>query len=156
MKAILPFIFILVCSISVFAQPCDCTLTQGNFSSPLPFMSSNSSAVNFYSYGNPVGASANTGLEMSETLLVMLTRTSRKNWHRWKKKSRKKEKSARSHWEVEKKNLLPQLLQISLKSRTTILFRGGLRLFCLTRFFAGQKCGIFFQIIKDFYETHSN
>ena len=72
MKALLPFIFILVCSTIALTQPCDCTLTQGNFSAPLPFMSSNSSAVNFYSYGNPVGASANTGLEMSETLLVML------------------------------------------------------------------------------------
>ncbi len=53
-------------------QPCNCTITQGTFSSPLPFMSTNTSAVNFYAYGNPIGASANTGLEMSETMLIMI------------------------------------------------------------------------------------
>jgi gliding motility-associated-like protein len=51
---------------------CPCSVTQGNFSSPLPFMSSNTSAVNFYNYGNPNNASANTGLEVSETLLLMM------------------------------------------------------------------------------------
>ncbi len=74
MKA--PLLFILVFGFYFFAYtqspPCDCTLTQGDFSSPLPFMSTNSTAVNFYAYGNPIGASANTGLELGETLLVML------------------------------------------------------------------------------------
>jgi gliding motility-associated-like protein len=51
---------------------CNCTVTQGSFSSPLPFMSSNTNANTFYAYGNPIGASANTGLEMSETMLIML------------------------------------------------------------------------------------
>ena len=74
MKAPLLFIFLLVTTAFAYAQtpPCNCMLTQGNFSAPLPFMSTNSSAVNFYSYGNPIGASANTGLEVSETFLVML------------------------------------------------------------------------------------
>ncbi len=57
---------------SLPALPCNCTVTQGSFTSPLPFMSTNSSAVNFYSYGNPDNASANTGLEMSETMLIMI------------------------------------------------------------------------------------
>ena len=52
--------------------PCNCTLTQGDFSASLPFMTTPSSAVNFYAYGNPIGASSNTGLELSETFLVML------------------------------------------------------------------------------------
>jgi hypothetical protein len=73
MKATLLVFFVLVSTIFAFTQPpCNCMLTQGGFSEPLPFMSTNSSAVNFYSYGNPIGASANTGLELSETLLVML------------------------------------------------------------------------------------
>ena len=52
--------------------PCSCTVTQGDFTSPLPFLSSNTSAVDFYDYGNPLAASANTGLEMSQTMLIML------------------------------------------------------------------------------------
>jgi gliding motility-associated-like protein len=52
--------------------PCNCTLTQGDFSTALPFMSTNSSAVDFYNYGNPTGSSSNTGLELSETFLLML------------------------------------------------------------------------------------
>ncbi len=52
--------------------PCNCTVTQGSFTSPLPFMTSLSSAVDFYSYGVPIGVSANTGLEMSETMLIMM------------------------------------------------------------------------------------
>ncbi|MAT55989.1 MAG: hypothetical protein CMN32_16060 [Saprospirales bacterium] len=52
--------------------PCNCTVTQGTFTAPLPYFSSNTSAVNFYNYGNPAAASANTGLEMSETMLIMI------------------------------------------------------------------------------------
>ncbi len=51
---------------------CNCTVTQGTFSSPLPFLSTASNATTFYNYGNPVGSSANTGLEMSETMVIML------------------------------------------------------------------------------------
>ncbi len=54
------------------APSCNCTVTQGSSTYSLPFLSGNTSAVNFYAYGNPVGASANTGLEMSETMLIML------------------------------------------------------------------------------------
>ncbi|MFQ5447401.1 MAG: hypothetical protein ACE5FF_10740, partial [Saprospiraceae bacterium] len=54
------------------SPPCNCTVTQGNFSAPLPFLSTSTSAVNFYSYGNPANASANTGLEMPETMLIMI------------------------------------------------------------------------------------
>jgi len=52
--------------------PCNCTVTQGSFTSPMPFMSTSNSAVNFYSYGVPINVSANTGLEMSETMLIMM------------------------------------------------------------------------------------
>ncbi len=55
-----------------YSPPCNCTVTQGSFTAALPFVSSNTSAVNFYSYGVPVGASANTGMEVSETMLIML------------------------------------------------------------------------------------
>ena len=73
MKAPLLFAIFLVSCVFAFTQPpCNCTLTQGDFSAPLPFMSTNSTAVDFYSYGNPNGSSANTGLEVAETLLVML------------------------------------------------------------------------------------
>ncbi|GAB4253059.1 MAG: hypothetical protein Kow0027_18120 [Saprospiraceae bacterium] len=44
--------------------PCNCTVTQGTFTAPLPYFSSNTSAVNFYNYGNPAAASANTGLDL--------------------------------------------------------------------------------------------
>ncbi len=73
MKAPLLFILAFIYINIAYGQPsCNCILTQGDFSADLPFMSSNSTAANFYSYGNPIGASANTGLELSETLLVML------------------------------------------------------------------------------------
>ncbi|MEY3051620.1 MAG: hypothetical protein RLY31_1405, partial [Bacteroidota bacterium] len=51
---------------------CNCTVTQGTFSSPLPFLSTASNATTFYNYNNPVNSSANTGLEMSETMVIML------------------------------------------------------------------------------------
>ncbi|MBI5917259.1 MAG: gliding motility-associated C-terminal domain-containing protein [Bacteroidetes bacterium] len=79
--ALLPFLFLpfsgempkpVAEAATPSAPPCNCTVTQGSFSSPLPFMSGSTSAVNFYSYGNPAGASANTGLELSETFLLML------------------------------------------------------------------------------------
>ena len=54
---------------AVTLPPCNCTLTQGTFSSPLPFLSTSSSAAAFYNY---TASSANTGLELSETMLIML------------------------------------------------------------------------------------
>ncbi|MBK6901411.1 MAG: gliding motility-associated C-terminal domain-containing protein [Saprospirales bacterium] len=51
---------------------CPCTVTQGTFSSPLPFLSGNVPVANFYGYGIPAGSSANTGLEISETFVLML------------------------------------------------------------------------------------
>ncbi len=54
------------------SSSCPCTVTQGSFTAPLPFMSTNSSATNFYSYSNPINVSANTGLEMPETFLLMI------------------------------------------------------------------------------------
>lgn len=56
----------------VSPPPCNCTVTQGSFTSPLPAFNGSTSASTFYAYGNPIGASANTGLEMSETMLIML------------------------------------------------------------------------------------
>ncbi|MBK7408694.1 MAG: hypothetical protein IPJ40_11900 [Saprospirales bacterium] len=54
------------------APPCPCTLTQGAFSAPLPFLTGNVPATTFYAYGVPTGSSANTGLELSNTLVLML------------------------------------------------------------------------------------
>ena len=61
-----------VAALSSSMPSCNCTVTQGSFTSPLPFMSTSNSAVNFYNYGNPNAASANTGLEMPETMLIMI------------------------------------------------------------------------------------
>ncbi|MCF8236965.1 MAG: gliding motility-associated C-terminal domain-containing protein [Saprospiraceae bacterium] len=51
---------------------CPCTITQDGNNFSLPFFSNNQSAVNFYSYGVPLGACANTGFEQSEHLILML------------------------------------------------------------------------------------
>lgn len=51
---------------------CNCTVSQGNFTSNLPFFIGTTNANAFYSYGTPLGTSANTGLEMSQTLLIFL------------------------------------------------------------------------------------
>jgi gliding motility-associated-like protein len=59
-------------NLQLMPPPCSCTLSQGSFSAPLPFMSTNNSAVSFYAYGNPAGSSAGTGLEISQTFLVMM------------------------------------------------------------------------------------
>lgn len=48
---------------------CDCTVTQGEDSYPLPFMSSSQSAIDFYGYG---ASSSNTGLETSNGMIMML------------------------------------------------------------------------------------
>ncbi|MCB9282441.1 MAG: gliding motility-associated C-terminal domain-containing protein [Lewinellaceae bacterium] len=52
--------------------PCNCNLTQGSFSSPLPTLTGTVSAATFYQYGVPTGSSANTGLEISNKLVLML------------------------------------------------------------------------------------
>ena len=51
---------------------CNCTISRGNFTAPLPFLYSNQTATAFYSYGTPAGASANTGIEEPNAMLVML------------------------------------------------------------------------------------
>ncbi len=51
---------------------CNCTISRGNFTAPLPFLYANQTASAFYSYGNPAGASANTGIEEPNAMLVML------------------------------------------------------------------------------------
>ncbi len=51
---------------------CPCTISQDAFSTTLPFFSDNQSAFDFYSYGIPLGACANTGFEQSEHLILML------------------------------------------------------------------------------------
>jgi hypothetical protein len=57
---------------SAESMVCPCTVTQGSFSSPLPFLTGNVPATTFYQYGVPSGSSANTGLELSNTLVMML------------------------------------------------------------------------------------
>jgi hypothetical protein len=51
---------------------CSCTFSQGAFSTPLPFFSDNQSALDFYSYSNPLGSCANSGFELSDQLLILL------------------------------------------------------------------------------------
>lgn len=51
---------------------CNCTVSQGSFTSDLPFFIGTTTANAFYSYGFPLGTSANTGLEMSNTMLIFL------------------------------------------------------------------------------------
>src|SRR6056300_1118073 len=54
------------------APMCDCTVSQGEDSFPLPFISGNQSAIDFYAYGTPIGSSSNTGLETSNGMIMML------------------------------------------------------------------------------------
>lgn len=58
--------------ISASPSVCPCTITQGAYSTPLPFFSDNQSALAFYSYNIPLGACANSGFEQSEHLILML------------------------------------------------------------------------------------
>lgn len=51
---------------------CNCTVSQGGVSSPISALLGDESAGSFYSYGNPAASSANTGLEMSNTLVLFL------------------------------------------------------------------------------------
>ena len=62
----------LINSRQMVLDSCDCTVSQGTFSAPLEFISTNGSAISFYNYGNPVGASSNTGLELSDAMLIMI------------------------------------------------------------------------------------
>jgi len=52
-----------------YQPPCDCTVTQGSFTQPLLYMESNTSATTFYNY---IGTTANTGLELSQTMLLFM------------------------------------------------------------------------------------
>ena len=49
---------------------CDCEIHQGSNTYPISALLGNETDVQFYSYGNPDGASANTGLELENTLVL--------------------------------------------------------------------------------------
>ena len=51
---------------------CDCTITQAGATYPISALMGTESAVAFYDYGNPNGSSANTGLELSNGLIIFL------------------------------------------------------------------------------------
>jgi hypothetical protein len=57
----------------VSAEPgCNCTITQGGNSYPITALEHDQTAVAFYSYGNPNGTSANTGLEAGNAMVLFL------------------------------------------------------------------------------------
>lgn len=56
----------------ILPMNCPCTVTQGNFTTTLPFFTHPNTATGFYAYNNPLGSCANTGLEVAETMLIML------------------------------------------------------------------------------------
>ncbi len=51
---------------------CDCTVTQGAQSFTINAIQNAEDDVAFYAYGNPAGASSNTGLELSEEVVLFL------------------------------------------------------------------------------------
>jgi hypothetical protein len=51
---------------------CNCTISQGGNSYPISALMGNESSVSFYSYGVPIASSANTGLELSNGLILFL------------------------------------------------------------------------------------
>ncbi len=51
---------------------CDCTITQSGQTYAVSALQGTQTSVNFYSYGNPLVASANTGLEVQEGLIIFL------------------------------------------------------------------------------------
>lgn len=51
---------------------CDCTITQSGQSYAVSALQGTVNSVAYYSYGNPVGASANTGHEVQEGLVIFL------------------------------------------------------------------------------------
>lgn len=51
---------------------CNCTITQDGLTYPINALMGTESATLFYDYGNPNGSSANTGLEMSNGLILFL------------------------------------------------------------------------------------
>ena len=51
---------------------CNCSITQGGLTYPISALLGNESATAFYSYGTPLISSANTGLELSNGLILFL------------------------------------------------------------------------------------
>lgn len=51
---------------------CDCSITQAGNTYPISALLGNQSASAFYSYGNPLVSSANTGLEIADALIIFL------------------------------------------------------------------------------------
>jgi gliding motility-associated-like protein len=51
---------------------CDCSITQDGNTYAISALLGNQSAAAFYSYGNPVASSANTGLEIADALIIFL------------------------------------------------------------------------------------
>ncbi|HSF88407.1 MAG TPA: hypothetical protein VLA46_03260, partial [Saprospiraceae bacterium] len=51
---------------------CNCSITQGGSTYPISALLGNESATAFYSYGSPLISSANTGLELSNGLVLFL------------------------------------------------------------------------------------
>ncbi len=51
---------------------CDCTITQSGQSYAISALQGTVNSVAYYSYGNPIVASANTGLEVQEGLIIFL------------------------------------------------------------------------------------
>jgi len=51
---------------------CDCMITQSGNTYSISALQGNEPAPAFYSYGNPNGSSANTGLEIANTLIIFL------------------------------------------------------------------------------------
>ncbi len=51
---------------------CNCTVTQGTQSFPINAIKNAEDDVSFFSYGTPNGASANTGLEMNDAVVLFL------------------------------------------------------------------------------------
>jgi hypothetical protein len=54
------------------ALTCNCTITQSGNTYAINALEGTVTAPAFYSYGNPNGSSANTGLEISNTLIIFL------------------------------------------------------------------------------------
>jgi gliding motility-associated-like protein len=55
-----------------FLVDCNCSITQGTSTYPVSALLGNQSASAFYSYGSPLVSSANTGLELSNGLILFL------------------------------------------------------------------------------------
>jgi len=53
-------------------MPCDCTATQGGVSFNINAIQNAEDDVSFFQYGTPNGASANTGLEMNDAVVLFL------------------------------------------------------------------------------------